>query len=96
MREESDWKDRPVLAQTRVLMRLDRMLVSAALYAGSAPYGEPLWDSRWVLPVRRRDHRDASAGALWWITQAALSNHDPAQFLTRREWADEMARIRKL
>jgi hypothetical protein len=96
MPEASDWQDRPVLAQTRVLMRLDRMLVSAALYSGSAPYGEPLWDSRWVLPVRRRDHRDAGAGSLWWTANLALSSEDPTRFLTRREWADEMARIRKL
>jgi hypothetical protein len=96
MLEESDWQDRPVLAQTRVLMRLDRMLVSASLYTGSAPYGEPLWDSRWVLPARRRDYRDLSAGGVYWAAQQAVTAGEPVDFLTRREWADELSRIRRL
>jgi len=96
MKEHDDWRDRPVVASTRVLLRLDRALVSAALHAGSSPYGEPLWSSRWVLPVRRRDFRDSSAGTLWWVGHEALSTREAIQFLTRREWADEMARIRKL
>lgn len=96
MQESTDWQDRPVLAQTRVLMRLDRMLVSAAIYTGSAPYGEPLWDSRWVLPTRRRDYRDLGAGGLYWACQQAVTAGEPTDWLTRREWAEEMARIRKL
>jgi hypothetical protein len=94
--QADDWRDRPVVASTRAIMRLDRTLVRASVHAGSSPYGEPLWASRWVLPVRRRDHRDLSAGAVWWAVTQHLNDVDPVGFLSAREWADEMARIRKL
>jgi hypothetical protein len=91
-----DWQDRPVVASTRAIMRLDRTLVRASLHAGSSPYGEPLWASRWTLDIRRRSHREGSAGALWWLLAGAAINEEPTGYLTPREWADEMARIRKL
>jgi hypothetical protein len=90
------WRDRPVVATTRAIVRLDRTLVRAAVHAGSSPYGEPLWSSRWVLPVRRRDYRDSTAGAVWWGVQFRISDTDPVGWLTQKDWADEMARMRKL
>lgn len=93
---DADWRDRPVLAQSRVLLRLDRALVSAALYPGSNAYGEPLWRSHWVMPLRRREHRDLSPGALWWLANDSVRDREPIGFLTSKEWADEMSRIRKL
>ena len=94
--EREPWQDRPVVATTRVLLRLDRALVRAAVHEGSSPYGEPLWSSRWVLPVRRRDYSDLSAGSLWWVGAEAIHHRDPISFLTPREWADEMSRLRNL
>lgn len=94
--ERDRWQDRPVVATTRVLLRLDRALVRAAVHEGSSPYGEPLWSSRWVLPTRRRDYRALTPGALWWVGHEAISNREPSGFMTPREWADEMARIRKI
>lgn len=93
---QDSWQDRPVVASTRVLVRLDRTLVSASVHAGASPYGEPLWSSRWVLGLRRRDHRDLDAGALWWLATRAAVDREASSMLTAREWADEMARIRRI
>lgn len=93
---DDHWQDRPVVASTRVLLRLDRALVRASVHPGSSPYGEPLWSSRWVLPTRRRDFRDLSPGGLWWVGHEAISNREPEHFMTPREWADEMAQLRRI
>lgn len=94
--ERADWQDRPVLAQSRVLLRLDRALVSAAVYPGSNAYGEPLWKSYWTLGMRRRDYRDLDAGALWWVGIEGVHHREPVEFLSPKEWAGEMARIRRM
>jgi hypothetical protein len=94
--ELPDWQYRPFVASTRAIVRLDRMLVRGAIHQGASPYGEPLWSSRWVLPLRRRDAGDLSPGAAyWWTIQGQLLSQ-PSAFLTTREWADEMSRLRKL
>lgn len=93
---DHDWRDRPVLAQSRVLLRLDRALVSAAVYPGSNAYGEPLWRSHWTVGMRRRDYRDLEPGALWWVAYEGLRDREPLAFMTTKEWAEEMARIRRL
>jgi hypothetical protein len=91
-----DWENRPFVASTRAIVRLDRVLVRAAVHPGSSPYGEPLWSSRWVLPLRRRDAGDLSPGAAYWWVHLATQSKQASEFLTPREWADEMARLRKL
>lgn len=93
---DDSWADKPFVASTRAIVRLDRTLVRAAVHTGSSPYGEPLWSSRWILDLRRRDHRDLDAGALWWLAAGAAVNRPALHYLTSREWADEMGRLRRL